>query len=168
MTTGQIIFYSGIGMLILTVIIGVAFWIKKPQYTPESAVYHGIDGKGTQKLRNGYPTDRLTVCKEPKCPPVVETISLHDETERLEVERAKPLPCTEILSDTEASGIQRTEKLKVGTEPLFVETDSLVNDAVSSVSVELPPFLSPKETISLVEDGEQMAQKSTDATGGGG
>ena len=36
MTFGQILFYSGIGLLGLTIILTIVFIIKKPKYTPES------------------------------------------------------------------------------------------------------------------------------------
>lgn len=63
MTTGQLLFYAGIALLALTVILAVIFLIKKPVYHPENAVYTGSTGQ-TQKLRNGYPTDRLTIRRE--------------------------------------------------------------------------------------------------------
>ena len=58
MTTGQLVFYSGVGLLALTVLLGVFFLVKKPKYIPEQAVYEPGAPQQTQKLRNGYPTDR--------------------------------------------------------------------------------------------------------------
>lgn len=60
MTTGQLVFYSGVGLLALTVLLGVFFLVKKPKYIPEQAVYEPGAPQQTQKLRNGYPTDRET------------------------------------------------------------------------------------------------------------
>ena len=57
MTPGQYLFFGGLGLLALTLIMGVIFLIKKPKYEPEGAVGAG----GTEKLHSGYPTDRLTV-----------------------------------------------------------------------------------------------------------
>ena len=37
MTTGHLIFYCGIGLLIFTVILAVVFWIKRPHYDPDRA-----------------------------------------------------------------------------------------------------------------------------------
>ena len=65
MTTGQVIFYSGVGLLIFTIVLGVAFWLKKPQYIPGNAAYDQGADKNTRKLRSGYPTDHLTVRREP-------------------------------------------------------------------------------------------------------
>lgn len=119
MTTGQIIFYSGIGMLILTVILGIVFWIKRPRYTPESAADFSADGQKTQRLRNGYPTDRLTIRREHGQPVVSDTAPLCEETEHLARDR------TEALPNTEALEIKRTEKLTLGTEPLTEATTPL-------------------------------------------
>lgn len=57
MTTGQLMFYAGIGLFGLTVILAIVFMIKKPKYRPENAV--GGDGQ-TVPLRNGYPTEPVT------------------------------------------------------------------------------------------------------------
>ena len=63
MTKGQLIFFSGVALLVLTIILAIIFIIRKPKYIPGNAIYSEID-KSTQKLRNGYPTDRLTVRRE--------------------------------------------------------------------------------------------------------
>lgn len=55
MTLGQILFYGGIGALLLTVAVGVVFWIKKPKYVPGNAVA-SMEGYETQQFRSGYPT----------------------------------------------------------------------------------------------------------------
>lgn len=64
MTTGQMLFYSGVGLLVLTILLAIVFLVKKPQYIPEQ-VGVGPDGSNqTQKLRNGYPTDPVTRGKQ--------------------------------------------------------------------------------------------------------
>ncbi|WP_071434785.1 hypothetical protein [Angelakisella massiliensis] len=37
MTTGQMLFYSGVGLMILTVITAIVFTATKPRYVPEKA-----------------------------------------------------------------------------------------------------------------------------------
>lgn len=158
MTTGQIIFYSGIGMLILTVIIGIAFWIKKPRYTPEDAVYQDADGRGTQKLRSGYPTDRLTVRRESEPLLKSDTATLHDRTERLGAEQTEPIIGTEVLAGTEVLNTQQTEKLESEVDSHPTGTIPLMEDIVSSASMGTTLPLAQKETVPLVEDGEHMVQ----------
>ncbi len=68
MTTGQLLFYGGVALLVLTVILAVIFIIAKPKYVPQTAAYGGSDPGGTQRLRNGYPTDRVTVRRESSQP----------------------------------------------------------------------------------------------------
>lgn len=60
MTTGQIMFYGGMVLLGVTILLAIVFLIKKPKYTPEAVGIDGSDPEGTQRLRNGYPTDPLT------------------------------------------------------------------------------------------------------------
>lgn len=60
MTTGELVFYSGVGLLVFTLLLAVIFLIKRPQYVPEH-LSNAADGTGsTQKLRSGYPTETLT------------------------------------------------------------------------------------------------------------
>lgn len=60
MTTGQLLFCGGLALLGLTVILGIAFLIKKPKYRPEAA--YGAAGPGrAQPPLTGYPTDRVTI-----------------------------------------------------------------------------------------------------------
>ena len=68
MTAGNILFYSGVGLFALTVILAIVFLIKKPEYEPEKAAYDGRGGRKTQSLRSGYPTDRLTARFEKTSP----------------------------------------------------------------------------------------------------
>ncbi len=160
MTTGQLIFCCGIGLLILTIIIGIIFWIKKPQYIPENAVYHGTDGKSTQKLRSGYPTDRLTVRRER--PSALDAAPLRDETELLMAERTEPIPGTNILPNTEVLDSQQAEKLEAGTEVLPVETVPLAEGSVSSTLEGTVPLSSLQETIPLAKVEGNMIQTSFD------
>ena len=60
MTTGQMVFYGGVGLLILTILLAVVFVIKQPQYIPEQA-QAGAKSNETQKLRNEYPTVPMTM-----------------------------------------------------------------------------------------------------------
>lgn len=121
MTTGHLLFYSGIALFAFTVILAVIFALKKPKYELASVASTGGDG-GTQKLRSGYPTDRLTIRREPVIPGTVllgqppaaiaqpATVPLPQQTELLSAteplpQQTEPLPQqTEVLPDTEPSG----------------------------------------------------------------
>lgn len=124
MTTGQLVFYAGVGLFILTVVLAVWFWIKKPEYDPGGAAY--MDGAAaTQRLRSGYPTDRLTI----RCQ-TAETCSL--DTAALEEDHQKKSEDqTELLSETAASqGTERlsessTERSENRTGLLTSETETL-------------------------------------------
>lgn len=83
MTTGQLLFYAGIATLVLTVLLAVVFLVKKPRYDPESAA-HSANTSQTQKLRNGYPTDRLTIRREPRENSVPSAVPAERGTERIE------------------------------------------------------------------------------------
>lgn len=111
MTTGQIIFFSGVALLVLTIIMVIIFIIRKPKYIPGNAIYSETD-KGTQKLRNGYPTDRLTIRREPVRSINPDTAVLSEETARLTAEQTEKLIGTAVLPGPE------TEKLQEGTAPL--------------------------------------------------
>lgn len=64
MTTGQILFYGGVALLALTVVLAIIFIIVRPKYKPEVEAHQGGDAGRTQPLLNGYPTDRMTVRRE--------------------------------------------------------------------------------------------------------
>ena len=82
MSTGGLIFISGIILLVLTIILAVIFWLKKPQYIPENKAVIGPKDKWTQRLRNGYPTDPLTQRREqPR--PQSGAVRFSDQTEIL-------------------------------------------------------------------------------------
>lgn len=104
MTIGQLLFYGGAALLGLTVLLAVIFIIKKPKYTPETAAYVGTDPGRTQKLINGYPTDRMTIRRDLVQTDATEKIDQSSETELL------PETLTELLPDTERS--QETEMIE--------------------------------------------------------
>ena len=66
MTTGQLLFYGGVALLGLTVVLAIVFLIAKPKYKLEVEAHQGGDTGRTQPLLNGYPTDRMTVRRESK------------------------------------------------------------------------------------------------------
>ena len=105
MTIGHLLFYGGAALLGLTVLLAIIFIIKKPKYTPESAAYAGADPGRTQSLRNGYPTDRMTVRREPVQQAATERIEQSQETELL----TDLQPGTERLQETEVLDPQQTE-----------------------------------------------------------
>lgn len=61
MTTGQLVFYSGLALLGLTIITAIIFLIKKPKYMPENVVNEKVGGRRTQRRQNGYPTEREAI-----------------------------------------------------------------------------------------------------------
>ncbi len=111
MTTGQLIFYSGVALLGLTVILAIIFIIKKPKYIPESAVYDSMASGKTQRLRNGYPTDHLTVRRKSVKQPSPETAVLSEKKEPIMDITEKLFVTTAKLPDTTALDTQETEKL---------------------------------------------------------
>ena len=125
MMTGQVLFFCGVVLLILTIILGVVFLIKKPQYIPGNAIYTGADEQHTQKLHSGYPTNRLTIRRESSQATVPGTVFLNDGTEQLTEAQTDVLHGTTVLQDTELLDEQRTEKLENGTIPLSEETTPL-------------------------------------------
>lgn len=92
MTTGQMVFYSGVGLFILTIIVALVFLIRRPKYIPEKAVYGAAVSNATQRLRNGYPTEQVTIRRE--------TVPADRETQ-----------ATELIGDEETELLSQTEKL---------------------------------------------------------
>lgn len=82
MTAGQLMFYTGIALLVLTVLLAVIFLVKKPMYNPESVAYSS-GTRRTQKLRNGYPTAQLTIRRERPESAAPNTAALECGTERI-------------------------------------------------------------------------------------
>lgn len=128
MTTGQVIFYSGVGLLVFTIVLGIVFWLKKPQCIPGNAAYDQGADKNTRKLRSGYPTDHLTVRREPEQPIMSGTAVLQESTAQLVTEQGDTLPDTAVLPNAEFPQAQQIEKLGVGTVPLADGTIPLVHD----------------------------------------
>lgn len=98
-------FYGGAALLAVAVLLAIIFIIKKPKYTPESAAYAGADPGRTQSLRNGYPTDRMTIRRESVQTVAPEKIEQSQETELL----TDLQPGTERLQETEVLDPQQTE-----------------------------------------------------------
>ena len=86
MTTGQLVFFSGVGLLIVTLILGIIFVVKKPTYKPENPT-----DSTAKTLYKSYPSDDFTVAlgypdyTQESC-----TIILSDETELLPDESIAP------------------------------------------------------------------------------
>lgn len=125
MSTGQLVFYSGVSFLVFTIILGIVFWIKKPQYTPENAGYEGCTDKNTRKLHSGYPTNRLTIRREPEQPIQTETAVLQNNTAPIETKLGDIHADTAVLAGAGAHQEQQTAQLKIGTVPLDERTGPL-------------------------------------------
>lgn len=141
MTTGELVFYSGVGLLIFTLLLAVVFLIKRPKYVPEQ-LGHLPDGTGsTQKLRSGYPTDPLTHRREtggkaavsvsaPQAAPAPKpaAVSAAPGTVPLEQSAAAPQPGTVPLEQGTALLEDGTVPLEPGTVPLREGTVPLQED----------------------------------------
>jgi len=102
MTTGQLIFYSGLALLGLTVLTAVIFIVKRPKYRPENAVYESAEAGQTQRLRNGYPTERQTIRRDKPAgaSEPTELIKTGQETAGFfQAEETEILPTTEKISN---------------------------------------------------------------------
>lgn len=106
MTTGQLLFYAGAGLLLATVILAVVFAKKKPQYRPENAA---VFESQTVPLRNGYPTEPVTVRRESE----KKSVSIKIQQEK-EPESTPAVPAT-VLPDQNTAPLQEDER---GTVPL--------------------------------------------------
>lgn len=121
MSTGEMIFYCGLGLLGATVLLAIVFWIAKPKYTPENVTYEG-GSQGTQRLRNGYPTDPLTIRKDFPAEPAGYDSSLpQDEVNAKSSSDIQPAP--------ETTPIQGAGS--VGTVALQNETEEEVKGTVA-------------------------------------
>ena len=100
MTTGQLIFYSGVALLVLTAIVTIIFLVKKPKYIPENT-----ESGQTQRLRNGYPTERQTIRRGGPAEPLDSTELIKTgKTERetagfFQAEKTELLPPTEKIDE---------------------------------------------------------------------
>lgn len=103
MTTGQLIFYSGLALLGLTVLIAIIFLVKKPKYIPENAVYGNTGTGQTQRLRNGYPTERQTIRRDKSIKSAGSTELINTEMLVQKTSGLFQAEETEILPPTEKS-----------------------------------------------------------------
>ena len=112
MTTGQLVFDSGAGLLVLTVLLAVFFAVKKPKYIPENAAHTPVGPQQTEPLRNGYPTDpvtrRRTGASAAAAPTEVQTAAA---TELMMDEQAGNAGATELLPDEPPKNDSATELL---------------------------------------------------------
>lgn len=142
MTTGELVFYSGIGLLALTVILAVLFAVKKPQYHPENAAMLSGDGQ-TAPLRNGYPTDRLTVRRD--------RTGTAGPTERIAAEKTAPAAQETLPLSGE------TALLSEGTAPLSEETALLTEETVPCSGKTIPLV---EKTVLLTNPERSGAEKA--------
>lgn len=164
MSTGQLVFYSGVGLLVFTIVLGIAFWLKKPQYIPENAAYEGGAEKRTRKLRSGYPTDRLTIRQESEQPIIMSgTAVLQESTAQLGTEQGDTLPDTAVLSNAEFPQEQQTEKLAIGTLPMVDGTAPLTHDGATAQLCDHSPT-PDRETEALEPQTQLENTKELDAT----
>ena len=92
LTRGEIVFYAGVALLVVTVLLGIIFLIKKPRYIP-SAYQGGPEEEA--RLRNAYPTVRLT-----KRYPHSQEMSRLQPTEL--VTDTGQIPDTELIQETDS------------------------------------------------------------------
>ncbi len=60
MSLGQWLFFGGLALFAVTLIMGIFFLIFRPKYRPENAAVLAPGERQTTRLRNGYPTDGMT------------------------------------------------------------------------------------------------------------
>lgn len=60
MTMGQLMFGGGAALLVIAIVLAIIFARKRPQYEPEG-VMREVQPDSTQRLRNAYPTEEVTV-----------------------------------------------------------------------------------------------------------
>lgn len=130
MSTGQLLFYTGIGLFGLTIILAIVFLIKKPKYNRENTA---IGNGQTVPLRNGYPTEPMTIqygAKDKKSmkaerptteaiKPTTDTVVLGQQTVPLEAETECLLNETEMLVQKTGTLLQGTQLLDDKTTPLI-------------------------------------------------
>lgn len=86
MTTGELVFFSGVGLLLFTLVLAVIFAIKRPRYMPEELSHDQNPLGNTQKLRSGFPTEAVTRERAGKTEKIIEqgTVPLEQGTVPLE------------------------------------------------------------------------------------
>lgn len=112
-TLGQTLLFGGLGLLGLTAVVAIVFYIKRPAYNPEAIASAPENGSATQALHSEYPTDPITRRHGGTDPLAEGTDPLAEETQPL-AEDTQPLP-----EGTEALA-QETEALLEGTQPLAI------------------------------------------------
>ncbi len=60
MSLGQWLFFGGLALFAVTLLMGIFFLIFRPKYRPENAAVLAPGERQTARLRNGYPTDSMT------------------------------------------------------------------------------------------------------------
>lgn len=112
MTTGQLVFYGGLALLGLTIIVAIVFLIKKPTYQPENSIYEGAAPSRTQPLRNGYPTEKETIRRSSsKRTGSMETEAFDDEAGGAAQETEAFDDGIELLPQEQETGGDRTAAL---------------------------------------------------------
>ena len=114
MTTGKALFILGIVLMILTIILAILFLMKKPKYIPENAAVTVPGDPRTKSLKNGYPTNQLTIRREP-APPVTEPIPSPPVSETVLLDAAGE---TVLLDESTESPGQQTVPLDNATAKL--------------------------------------------------
>lgn len=135
MTTGQILFFSGIALLMISIGLTILFVVKKPQYHPENEAFV-IDSSGTQKRVNGYPTDPLTIRRDSKGKTVgssARKMVSADDTEWMSqaVNSAEDtLPLMATVSPGDKTLLLRSEQASKDGTVLLEETEMLADESV--------------------------------------
>ncbi len=145
MTTGQLLFYSGVGLLALTVILAIVFAVKKVKYTPSNTSLSS-DPAQTQSLRSGYPTDPLTIRREfPKTDAVSAAMPISQETVPISQGTVPLTQDTVLLSEAATPPIQENTVLLAqqantppaeGTVPLAQQGTALLTEGTAPLDTQ--------------------------------
>ena len=120
MTTGELVFFSGVGLLLFTLVLAVIFAIKRPRYMPEELSHEQNPPGNTQKLRSGFPTEAVTRERAGKTEKIIEqgTIPLQQDTIPLQQDTIPLQQDTVPLEQDTVPLEQGTVPLEQGTVPL--------------------------------------------------
>lgn len=140
MTAGHLLFYSGAGLLALTIVLAIVFVLKKPQYRPESEAY--ATPGGMQKFRNVYPTDPITIRrdkpeKDADAPAEAKT---EQETEKL-TDASEKVSWTDTMvlgHEQKEPGEHTAKLLEEGTASLPPETAPLLDETAPLAEETVP------------------------------
>ena len=130
MTTGQIMFYGGIGLVALALLLLIVFMIKKPKYVPENAVYDASANKPVRDQHAGQHTSAAAVQGFENGSNVsAASQPAAQETTVLPANSEETVPLTEVPEETPETVplAQETEILEGASEtvPLAPETEVL-------------------------------------------